>query len=72
MSSITNLQSDFLPNLISLVAIFMNERLCAPILNPLRRVIPLLGGIDFSPLVALLALQVVTIVLGNLQMRMLT
>ena len=48
------------------------ERLCAPILNPLRRVIPLLGGIDFSPLVALLALQVVTIVLGNLQMRMLT
>ncbi|MBY0410041.1 MAG: YggT family protein [Burkholderiaceae bacterium] len=42
-------------------------RLCEPLLRPLRRIIPLVGGIDLSPLVALLLLQVVTIVLGHLQ-----
>ncbi|MDA8454604.1 YggT family protein [Acidovorax sp. GBBC 3334] len=42
-------------------------RLCDPVLRPLRRVIPLLGGVDLSPLVAIVALQVVMIVLGHLQ-----
>ena len=42
-------------------------RLCEPVLRPLRRVIPLLGGFDLSPLAALILLQVVMIVLGNLQ-----
>ncbi|AVS77270.1 YggT family protein [Paracidovorax avenae] len=42
-------------------------RLCDPILRPLRRVIPLLGGVDLSPLVAIVLLQVVMIVLGHLQ-----
>lgn len=42
-------------------------RLCEPILRPVRRVIPLLGGIDLSPLVVLVLLQVVMIVLGHLQ-----
>ncbi|MGD9773191.1 YggT family protein [Diaphorobacter sp.] len=42
-------------------------RLCEPILRPVRRVLPLVGGIDLSPLVALVALQVVMIVLGHLQ-----
>lgn len=42
-------------------------RLCEPLLRPLRRVVPLLGGVDLSPLVALVALQVCLIVLGNLQ-----
>lgn len=31
--------------------------LCEPLLTPLRRFIPTLGGLDFSPLVALLLLQ---------------
>lgn len=43
------------------------ERLCEPLLRPLRRIIPLIGGIDLSPLVALVVLQVVMIVLGHLQ-----
>lgn len=30
-----------------------------PLLRPLRRVVPLIGGIDLSPLVALIALQIV-------------
>ena len=43
------------------------ERLVAPLLSPIRRVLPLVGGIDLSPLVLLVGLQVVAIVLGNLQ-----
>ena len=43
------------------------ERLCAPALMPIRRVLPLIGGIDLSPLVLLLLLQIASIILGNLQ-----
>lgn len=43
------------------------ERLVLPLLIPIRRVVPLVGGIDLSPLVLLLILQVAGIVLGNLQ-----
>ncbi len=43
------------------------EHLCAPLLRPLRRVIPLVGGIDLSPLALLLLLQVAGIVLGGVQ-----
>jgi YggT family protein len=34
---------------------------------PIRRVLPLVGGIDLSPLVLLVILQIAAIVLGNLQ-----
>ena len=43
------------------------DRLCAPLLRPLRRLIPLVGGIDLSPLVAIVLLQVALIVLRSLQ-----
>jgi YggT family protein len=39
------------------------DRLCAPLLRPFRRVIPLVGGIDLSPLALLVLLQVVSMVL---------
>ena len=42
-------------------------RLCAPPLTPIRRVLPLVGGIDLSPLVLLVLLQIASIVLGHLQ-----
>ena len=42
-------------------------RLCEPLLRPLRRFIPLVGGVDLSPLVVMVLLQVGLIVLGNLQ-----
>ena len=42
-------------------------RLCEPLLRPLRRFIPLVGGVDLSPLVVMILLQVGLIVLGNLQ-----
>ncbi|MCX8086290.1 MAG: YggT family protein [Rhodocyclaceae bacterium] len=43
------------------------ETLARPLLAPLRRFLPAVGGIDLSPLVALLLLQVVLIVLGHVQ-----
>jgi YggT family protein len=47
------------------------DRLAAPLLRPWRRLIPLVGGIDLSPLAFLVALQVVAIVLSSLQAGML-
>jgi YggT family protein len=43
------------------------ERLVMPVLTPIRRVLPLVGGIDLSPLVLLVLLQVAGIVLGYVQ-----
>lgn len=43
------------------------DRLCAPLLRPWRRWIPLVGGIDLSPLAFLVALQVAAIVVAYLQ-----
>lgn len=42
------------------------DRLAEPLLRPLRRFVPLVGGVDLSPLVAIVLLQVGAIVLGNL------
>ncbi len=42
-------------------------RLCEPLLRPVRRIIPLAGGLDLSPLVVLVLLQVALMVLGNFQ-----
>lgn len=43
------------------------DRLCAPLLRPWRKWIPLVGGIDLSPLAFLVALQVAAIILAYLQ-----
>lgn len=43
------------------------ERLVAPALSPIRRVLPLVGGVDLSSLVLLVLLQIAAIVLGSLQ-----
>ena len=43
------------------------ERLVAPALRPIRRLIPLVGGVDLSPLVLLVTLQIVSILLGHLR-----
>jgi YggT family protein len=39
----------------------MLERVTDPVLRPIQRVVPTLGGIDFSPVVAWLVLSVVRI-----------
>ena len=43
------------------------DRLTAPLLTPIRRFVPLVGGVDLSPLVLLVLLQIAAIVLGRLQ-----
>jgi YggT family protein len=40
------------------------DRLCAPLLRPLRRIIPTIGGVDLSVLVLIILLQVALMVLG--------
>lgn len=40
------------------------ERLCDPILKPIRRFLPLIGGVDLSVLVLIVLLQVGLILLG--------
>lgn len=44
------------------------EDLTAPILRPVQKILPPLGGIDLSPLAVLIAIQVVQIFVGNLLM----
>lgn len=46
-------------------------RLSEPVLRPLRRIIPLVGNVDLSPLVALIGLQVLLMVLANVQFNVL-
>lgn len=41
------------------------QRLAEPLVRPLRRFVPLVGGVDLSPLVAIVLLQVGAIVLGS-------
>jgi YggT family protein len=43
------------------------ERLCAPMLRPFRKIIPLVGGFDLSPLALLVVLQVAAIIVAGLQ-----
>ncbi len=43
------------------------ERLVAPALMPIRKIVPLVGGVDLSPLALLVLLQIAAIVLGGLQ-----
>ena len=47
------------------------DRLCAPLLRPFRRVLPLVGGVDLSPLLFLLLLQILSLVFGELQVALL-
>lgn len=42
------------------------DRIINPLLNPIRRIIPTVGMIDFSPLVLILLIQILDYVLRNL------
>jgi YggT family protein len=47
------------------------HRLSEPVLRPLRKFIPLIGGVDLSALAAIIALQVLLMVLANVQFSIL-
>ncbi len=55
----------WLPNTSSMLSALI-ARLAEPLVRPLRRYIPLIGGVDLSPLAAIVLLQVAGIVLGSL------
>ena len=42
------------------------DRIVNPFLNPIRRVVPLAGNLDFSPLVLIIAVQILSGFLINL------
>ncbi|UCF29532.1 MAG: YggT family protein [Chloroflexota bacterium] len=42
------------------------DRMVNPILNPIRRIIPQTGMLDFSPLVALILVQIIEFILRSL------
>ena len=46
-------------------------RLVVPLLKPIRRLVPLVGGVDLSPLVLLIALQIAGIVVDSVQVNLL-
>lgn len=48
------------------------DRLTAPILNPIRRVIPYLGNIDISPIIAILLLGALQRLIAELYFRAMT
>ena len=48
------------------------ERLTAPIYRPINRILPDFGGIDFSPLVVLILLQICHMLLNGLESSLTT
>ncbi len=42
------------------------DRFVNPLLEPIRRLLPPMGGLDFSPLVLIIGLQVIDMVIRNL------
>ena len=41
------------------------QRILEPVYGPIRRILPNFGGIDFTPIVALIGIQILSIVLMN-------
>jgi YggT family protein len=46
------------------------DRIVEPLLYPIRKVIPTFSGIDFSPMVLIILLQVLDSVISSLAVRM--
>jgi YggT family protein len=42
------------------------DRIVQPMLSPIRKIVPLLGSLDFSPLVLIIIIEIVTYLLGIL------
>lgn len=42
------------------------DRVVNPMLNPIRRFLPTMGGLDFSPLILIIGLQMIDMLLRNL------
>ena len=45
------------------------DRIIAPLLRPIRRLLPDFGGLDFSPIVLILAIQIVRMLVEGLALE---
>ena len=59
--NVINTSSDFMRSFLHAL-----DRITEPLYRPIRRILPDFGGIDFSPLVALLIIAAVRMLLGGL------
>ena len=48
------------------------DRILGPLYRPIRKVLPDFGGIDFSPLVLLLLIQILRMLLGGVAVSLVT
>jgi YggT family protein len=59
--NVINTHNDFMRSFLNAL-----DRITEPLYRPIRRVLPDFGGIDFSPLVALLIIIAIQMILGDL------
>ena len=58
--NVINIHNDFMRNFLRAL-----DYITEPLYRPIRKVLPDFGGIDFSPLVVLLVIQVLRIILSD-------
>lgn len=63
--NVINPHSGFMRSLVDAL-----DKITAPLYRPIRKVLPDFGGIDFSPLVLILAIAIVSRLLGGVAMEM--
>ena len=59
--NVINTHNDFMRNFLRAL-----DYITEPLYRPIRKVLPDFGGIDFSPLVVLIAIQALRIILGDM------
>ena len=59
--NVINTHNDFVRNFLRAL-----DYITEPLYRPIRKVLPDFGGIDFSPLVVLIAIQALRIILGDM------
>jgi YggT family protein len=59
--NVINTHNDFVRNFLRAL-----DYITEPLYRPIRKILPDFGGIDFSPLVVLIAIQALRILLGDL------
>ena len=59
--NVINTHNDFVRNFLRAL-----DYITEPLYRPIRKILPDFGGIDFSPLVVLLVIQVLRIILGDM------
>src|SRR5690349_4007178 len=62
--NVINTQSNFVRTVLDVL-----DRLTAPLYRPIRKILPDFGGIDFSPIVILILIQVIKKLLGGVVMQ---